>query len=148
MQADIHVLRYERDNRIITGGSLILSHNWQQRLDTLVTGRLNKLLPGIGQLSYINHWSGVVGMTPDYFPHLYAPAPGVWAWTGCNGRGISLSTRVGSILADAVGGKDPSRLPLPISELKEIPLHSILDSLLKYSLVYYRGMDWIAHRFR
>jgi glycine/D-amino acid oxidase-like deaminating enzyme len=148
MYVDIHGIRYDRESRLITGSTFINNRNWRQRLDSAINRTFANLFPDLEQLSYASHWSGVIGMTMDYFPRLYAPAPGLWAWTGCNGRGISLSTRMGPVLADAVCGKDVSQLPLPVSTVREIPLHSVLNRLLGYSLFYYRTADWFAHKFR
>ncbi|WP_066331047.1 NAD(P)/FAD-dependent oxidoreductase [Azohydromonas lata] len=63
-------------------------------------------------------WAGRVGLTPDGLPRLFAQGAGVWAWSGCNGRGLALSYMVGQTLARQLICGAPELLP-PVYK----PLH-------------------------
>jgi len=85
-------------------------------------------------------WFGRVAMTPDHRIRLYEPAPGLFAGTGFNGRGVALATALGQAVAQYfISGH-----PLPIQTEKHFnPLHfhrfhSLYGSL---AIMYYRIRD-------
>lgn len=147
MQNDLYFARFDRFNRLITGGALIHEKNWETRLDALVLKRLQKIFPSVQDYTFSNHWSGTVGMTMDYFPRIFSLAPGVWSWMGCNGRGIALATNMGRVMADLIEGKDANELPLPVEQVKGIPCNDLLTALSLYSLLYYRAEDYYYREF-
>lgn len=147
MQNDLHFARFDRYNRLITGGALITERNWRVKLEKIAKSRMEKLFPDLPSLELTNHWSGSVGMTMDFFPKLLSLAPGVFCWMGCNGRGVSLTTNMGRVMADVIEEKPESSLPLPIEELKGIPFNQILTTVSLYSLIYYRAEDYGYRKF-
>ena len=69
-------------------------------------------------------WWGYVGGTADKLPHVYELAPGVLAWTGCNGRGVALATALGQEMAKASAGAPVREIAAPVeTRLRRIPGH-------------------------
>jgi glycine/D-amino acid oxidase-like deaminating enzyme len=63
-------------------------------------------------------------MTRDAYPHLHAPARGVLASLGYNGRGVAMATTMGRVLAARI--LDPAApSDMPVTAMKEIPLHPL-----------------------
>jgi glycine/D-amino acid oxidase-like deaminating enzyme len=63
-------------------------------------------------------------MTADHYPHLHEIAPGLFAGTGYNGRGVAMATAMGRVLADAATGTPLAALDFPATPLRPIPLHA------------------------
>ncbi len=72
----------------------------------------------------MHRWFGRVGMTPDHRIRLCAPAPGLLAATGFNGRGVALSVSLGKAMAALLAQGTP--LPIPPSlAIRTLPLHAL-----------------------
>ncbi len=82
-----------------------------------------RLWPELSQVAWPYAWNGQFALTPDFYPRLHEPAPGLLIALGYSGRGVALATRFGAALAAAVGGDGASALPLPITPIRPIPLH-------------------------
>jgi glycine/D-amino acid oxidase-like deaminating enzyme len=80
-------------------------------------------------------------MTGDGLPHVHRLADGVYAWLGCNGRGVALATALGSSLADAVRGVPEDSLPVPFVPLAPIAAHGLAERLARFALLAYRWRD-------
>jgi glycine/D-amino acid oxidase-like deaminating enzyme len=61
-------------------------------------------------------------MTPDHYPHVHEPAPGILACLGYNGRGVAMGTVMGAQLARRIAAPDAG-LDMPLSPIRTIPLH-------------------------
>lgn len=71
---------------------------------------LGSLVPALGDTPIAEHRGGLFTMTLDG-RFLAGPVPGVrglWAATGCNGSGFSISAGIGRALADWIVGGEPS----------------------------------------
>jgi len=92
-------------------------------------------------------WSGRVALTRDHLPTCTGPRPGLTLLLGYNGRGVALATGVGN-----AGGprtwcsRRPTLLPLPLTELRAIPLHSMHRLYATAILQMYRVFDYLAVR--
>ena len=84
-----------------------LSERWADRA-------ARRLFPALGKLEWECAWHGRIALTRDHLPRLLAPAPGLWAMMGYNGRGIGPGTVLGRWLADAALGGEPP--PVPVHE--------------------------------
>ena len=142
MQGDIYFMRYDRFDRLVTGGTLIHETDWRRRLDRIVQRRLRHLFPYLPPLELSSHWIGKAALSTDFYPHLFSLAPGVWAWMGCNARGIAFSTSMGKVMSDLVLNGPTETTPLPIEVLRTRPFARIVSKLSLYSLLYYRMNDF------
>ena len=140
--ADMRFARPTVDGRLVSGGALVLDHNWQKRLEQHTRQRLHQVFPALGADVRFEHvWDGHVAMTTDFLPHLHELAPGIVSITGYNGRGVALATRFGKSLAEAVQGRHVDDLELPLTRLQTIPLHGLVKRVASLELLRYRWRD-------
>ncbi|MEQ1709860.1 MAG: FAD-dependent oxidoreductase [Hyphomicrobium sp.] len=140
-RGDLRFFRWDARGRLITGGALIVPFAAQARLRRIVGARLAEAFPqmGIPEFDYV--WSGRIGMTADRMPRFHEMAPGLFAWTACNGRGIALSVALGDVLARALDGADRRELPIPITPVRPYPLHQMATFGAPLLLAHYRLRD-------
>ncbi len=84
-----------------------------------------KLFPQLAEASWQYHWGGLVAITPDHYPHLHEPSPGLVAALGYNGRGVAMATAMGKVLADKLSGVSDDELDFPVTPLRPVPLHGL-----------------------
>jgi glycine/D-amino acid oxidase-like deaminating enzyme len=121
-RGDLHFFCFDADGRLVTGGGLILPFGWQGRIQDRIRERLLRVFPQVGEVRFDYVWHGFVGGTADRLPHVYELAPGVLAWTGCNGRGVALATALGQELAKACAGTPLREIAAPVeTRMKTLP---------------------------
>lgn len=87
-----------------------------------------------------HRWFGRVAMTPDHRIRLCAPAPGLLAATGFNGRGVALSVALGQAMAAHLARGTP--LPIPAdTRIRSLPLHGLHPVYGGIAIHYYRLRD-------
>jgi len=145
-RGDLRFFRWDARGRLITGGALIWQANAPARLRRLVGNRLAQAFPQMGTPRFDFVWSGRIGMTADRMPRFYQPAPGLWAWSACNGRGVALSISLGEQFAKAMTGTNVKELALPLTEITPYPLHSFATLAAPALLGLYRLRDRIEFR--
>jgi glycine/D-amino acid oxidase-like deaminating enzyme len=91
-------------------------------------------------------WSGRVALTRDHLPHVHRPAPGLTILLGYNGRGVGLATTLGTLVGAHLASPDDHPLPLPLTRIEPIPLHSLHRIYATAILQMYRLSDYIAVR--
>jgi glycine/D-amino acid oxidase-like deaminating enzyme len=75
--------------------------------------RLRAVFPELRDVPFQHRWVAKGAAALDLLPHLYEPAPGLFAALGFAGRGIAMGTALGSLLARRVQGEPAERLPFP-----------------------------------
>jgi glycine/D-amino acid oxidase-like deaminating enzyme len=138
---ELYFARYDARNRLVTGGAVIGPGDKAERLKARVTGRLQRLWPQIGDVSFDYVWNGYVGMTTDYMPRIHRLGPDAYGWTGCNGRAVALTIPLGAELAKAVRGVPEHELALPFTAPVTIPAHALLRKVAPLMLLLYRRRD-------
>jgi glycine/D-amino acid oxidase-like deaminating enzyme len=139
---DLRFFRFDKRNRLVTGGALVCTLNGPERLKALVGSRLAEAFPVLGTPKFDFVWNGFIGMTEDRFPFISQLGPDFWCWAGCNGRGVALSISLGRELAEAIAGRPASDLALPMSDPKPIPFHGLIKSVAPpVMLPLYRWRD-------
>jgi glycine/D-amino acid oxidase-like deaminating enzyme len=84
---------------------------------------LARLFPQLGDIDFEYEWYGQIGMTPDALPRFHKFGQNAVGFSGYNGRGISPGTVFGREIAQLVlGEKTEAEMPLPVSDVSEIPL--------------------------
>jgi glycine/D-amino acid oxidase-like deaminating enzyme len=96
--------------------------------------------PGLGAVTWTHWWNGQFALTPDFYPRLHAPAPGLFVGLGYSGRGVALATAFGGQLAAAATGTPAEALALPLVPIPRIPLHRFwrLGVALRVALARWR----------
>ncbi|MBX6741774.1 MAG: FAD-binding oxidoreductase [Acetobacteraceae bacterium] len=123
-RGDLYFYRFDANGRLVTGGGLIIPFGWEKRIKDRIRERVARVFPQVGEFTFDYVWWGYVGGTQDKMPHVYELAPGVLAWTGCNGRGVALATALGQELARASAGVPVREIAAPVeSRMKRIVGH-------------------------
>jgi glycine/D-amino acid oxidase-like deaminating enzyme len=138
---ELYFTRWDARGRLITGGNVAIPLDQPRRLRPYLAARLQRLWPQIGEVTFEHVWSGYVGMTTDFFPHLHRIGPDGYAWVGCNGRAVALSTALGREFARAVQGVPASELGLPFTDPTPIPFHGVARRGAPLMLLLYRRRD-------
>ncbi len=138
---ELYFARYDKRNRLVTGGAILLPWKRRERMQPYIAARLERLFPQLGPVKFDYVWNGYVGMTRDFFPRMHQLGPDGFAWVGCNGRAVGLSVALGRELAKAVTGAPVSELALPLTEPDPLPLHGIARRLAPLMLMPYRHLD-------
>lgn len=82
-----------------------------------------RLWPELRGADWTHGWNGQLAMTPDHYPHLHEPAPGVIAALGYNGRGVAMATAMGAQIARRLLGAPAEALDMPLTSIRPIPFH-------------------------
>lgn len=140
-RGDLFFFRYDRRDRLVTGGAVIGARGAADRVRAKQAGRLAAAFPELGEPRLSHVWSGYVGMTWDRFPRIIRLGPDGWAWVGCNGRGVALSVSLGREMAAAVAGVPEAELALPVSEPAPLPFHEIARRIAPFYLGWLKRKD-------
>lgn len=138
---DLYFYRFDTAGRLVTGGALMLSIGWENRIRARIAARVQSVFPQAGRVTFPQAWWGYVGITKDRMPHVHELAPGVLAWIGCNGRGLALGTAIGKEMAAVCAGRRLEDSALPISRMKPIAAHGLVARFAPVALAYYRTWD-------
>jgi glycine/D-amino acid oxidase-like deaminating enzyme len=117
-------LRVDKDGRLLMGGRGPQRPVSEASHLGYLSDYARRLWPIIGRVKWEKAWNGQLAMTADQYPHAHEIEPGLVACLGYNGRGVALSTALGSELARFVLGKDRRELALPFTPVRPIPFHA------------------------
>jgi glycine/D-amino acid oxidase-like deaminating enzyme len=133
--------RKDRDHRVLMGGRSVqrdVSDPFDLRY--LIAYAI-RLWPGLRDVKWTHGWSGQVAITADHYPHVHEPDETVLACMGYNGRGVAMSTAMGPELARRVIGGRAAEIAMPITTLREIPLHGLWKPAVQARVLYGRIRD-------
>jgi glycine/D-amino acid oxidase-like deaminating enzyme len=136
--------RMDPDGRFIMGGRGSFGETNPPMLFRYIERAAARFFPFLGKPRWDYRWGGKIAMTTDFLPRLHAPGDGAFIALGCNGRGIALATGMGKVLADLATGLPADQAPLPVTPLREIPLHEFRRPALEAITYYYRLRDLIG----
>jgi len=122
-------VRWSPDGRLITGGLVLPGPGELARAARFFTRRLERFFPRLGPIRAEHAWFGTIALTADSLPRLLSVAPGLDAAFACNGRGVALTTALGSDIASLVAGRTseaefvlPRLAPVPVPGRRFAPL--------------------------
>jgi glycine/D-amino acid oxidase-like deaminating enzyme len=125
----------DETGRIVTGGMAPLTQigaaSW---LPGLLANRLGRIFPQLHPLRFDYVWSGRASLTRDFQPRLFEVAPGWLVPFTCNGRGVALSTALGTRIGRWLATGDYADLPLSVTPPEPVPLHAIARRLPQWAL--------------
>jgi glycine/D-amino acid oxidase-like deaminating enzyme len=132
--------RLDHEGRLLMGGRGPLREprgpgDWSH-LERVVA----RFFPDLAGQPIAYRWCGRVAITRDFLPHLHEPAPGLIVDIGCMGRGIGLQTAMGVAIARHLHG-DAEALPLPVTPIRELPLHGLHRATISAVVAWYRLRD-------
>lgn len=82
-----------------------------------------RLWPALRGIEWTHWWNGQFALTPDFYPRVHAPAPGILVGHGYSGRGVALAASVGRELAAVATGTPLAEAALPVTDIKAIRMH-------------------------
>lgn len=133
--------RKSADGRFVLGGRGRMGAPRVERDWAHLERAALRLYPALSGVGIEHRWFGRVAMTPDHLPHLHAPAPGLLAVVGCQGRGVGLMTAMGERLAAYCAEGDRGTLPLPVTPIRPIPFHRFRRLGIAAAIAWYRMRD-------
>lgn len=138
---DLRFFRYDEFNRIVTGCFIFSATRSEKEALDYVKANLVKAYPQLEQVRFTRSWWGNVGVSADGAPHVYELAPNLWAWGGCNGRGVALSASLGREFATLVQ-EGAAASALPLSAPSSIPMHFLIKRMAPRLFNYMRRRDY------
>jgi glycine/D-amino acid oxidase-like deaminating enzyme len=109
--------RVDQEGRLImsspgslSGWDKTIRMNWMTRLR-------DKLYPQAKGIPWAYHWTGQIGTTSTKILRVQLVAPGVYAPSGFNGRGIGVGTVMGKHLAAILVSGNLDEFPFPVENL-------------------------------
>jgi len=133
--------RRSPDGRLVVGGRGRMSEPRAAADWAHLERAMHRLYPALAGVPITHRWFGRVAMTPDHFPQIHEPRPGLLAVVGCQGRGVALMTALGPRLADYVATGDREALPLPLTPVTPIPFHRFRRLGVGALVTWYRLRD-------
>jgi glycine/D-amino acid oxidase-like deaminating enzyme len=108
-----------------------------------LTRYAHELWPVLAGVGWGHAWGGRLAMTPDHYPHVHEPAPGVLVCLGYNGRGLAMATAMGACLARRIIRPE---LPfdMPVTDMKTIALHPFWPAAVRAAILYGRMSDFLG----
>ncbi len=112
--------RLTADRRLIMGGASATAGDEHPRLMRYLHRAAAERFTGILPAHWEFGWSGYLGLTRDHLPGIVRVGENFLAGIGCNGRGIAMTTAMGQILADLVGGMPDAESDVPVGRPRRI----------------------------
>lgn len=138
------ILNYYRktaDGRFMLGGRGTMAVPTRPQAWGHLEHSMRRLFPALAGIPVTHRWFGRVAVTLDHLPHLHAPAPGLMAMGGCQGRGVGMQTALGRHLAAWAMRGDTTGLPLPVTAIRPIPFHRFRRIGVGAMIAWYRFLD-------
>lgn len=117
--------RLDPEGRLLLGNLGDLPTRARSRLHRWPEQVLARLYPQAAGTPWSFRWSGQLIMTHDQLPHLHEPAPGLLVGLGYNGRGVTMGTVMGRILAARATGTPAADLELPVTAIPNVPFQGL-----------------------
>lgn len=138
---DLRYFRKDREGRLVSGGALAFQVGASFRLPAMVEERLRALFPALPRGVMESFWGGRIAMTVDRLPRLHRRPDGLYAWIGCNGRGLALACAMAPVLADAICGVPDEELALRPTPVTPVPFHPFVSRTARLLLPWFRWQD-------
>jgi len=135
--------RLDKFNRILMGGRSRQSPISAPGDVQWMVDYAQRLWPQIKPFKWTHGWNGQLAITPDHYPHIHEPAPGVLVCVAYNGRGVAMATAMGPQLAKRTLGGSQAEIDMPITDLKEIPFHALWKTAVAARVLYGRVRDYL-----
>jgi glycine/D-amino acid oxidase-like deaminating enzyme len=115
--------RLDAANRLLMGGRGKQREAPRRGDYRHLTSYARKLWPALERIEWTHWWNGQFALTADFYPRFHIPEPGVFIMLGYSGRGLALSSVMGSELASILAGAPVESFLLPVSPIRSLPLH-------------------------
>jgi len=136
--------RFDHQNRLIMGGRGPFSEPVGPASYRHLEMMIGLLFPQLKGVRCEFYWSGRVALTRDHVPHVHRPAPGLTIFLGYHGRGVAMATTLGTLVANNLIAPAGNPLPLPVTDIRPIPLHALHRLYATTLMQMYRLGDYFA----
>jgi glycine/D-amino acid oxidase-like deaminating enzyme len=109
--------RIDSSGRLVMSGAGRLQGLQRAIRENWMTRSRDRLFPQAAGSAWEYQWSGQIGVTASKILRVQILAPGVFAPSGYNGRGIGPGTVIGKHLADTIVSGNRDDFPFPIEAL-------------------------------
>ena len=116
-------LRVDQHNRLLMGGRGPQQPITDHSPVAYLIRYAERLWPGVAGAQWTHGWNGQLAMTPDHYPHIHQPQPGLICCLGYNGRGVALSTAMGGEIAKLATGTAARDIAMPATPIKPMAFH-------------------------
>lgn len=121
----LYYFRLTADHRLAFGGSgRSFSSRGQEAMFKKLHQGMIKVFPQLKNARIEYRWGGKVGFTKEMLPFIGQLRNGIHFAFGFGGRGASLATLFGKMLADQIDNEHYENNPFRIKRLRTIPFHS------------------------
>ncbi|MGE3874768.1 MAG: NAD(P)/FAD-dependent oxidoreductase [Parvibaculaceae bacterium] len=140
---DIRAYHYDRDYRIVTGGTHTIWVNARERGVAALREKLAAAFPQLGpDVTVEEYWEGVLAAVPDRKPRLMRLGPNILFGGIYSGRGVALSISLGEKMGLWAAGRiEDGQMPLPVTELKLVPHHALAVQVARRIHPLHRWLD-------
>jgi glycine/D-amino acid oxidase-like deaminating enzyme len=101
---------------------------------------IRRVFPRAASVPVAHCWVGRIALTRDFLPHVHQPLPNVTIALGYNGRGVAMASAVGTQIGSHLADRSIP-LPLNLTDIKPLPLHSMHRQYATLMIYYYRIRD-------
>ncbi|WP_105386502.1 NAD(P)/FAD-dependent oxidoreductase [Neorhizobium alkalisoli] len=143
MRNDLRYFHYDSNSRLVSGGTHTLWYDEADRGRAKVTQLLGKAFAAFSTPpNVVEYWNGTFAVVPDRRPRLYRLGPGLVFGGVYSGRGVALSMSLGQEMGRwAAGRRTDEQMPLPVTEMKQIALHSLAVQIANHMHPWHRLKD-------
>jgi glycine/D-amino acid oxidase-like deaminating enzyme len=136
--------RLDVSGRLLMGGRSVSRDTSDPARFARLTQYGERLFPAIKDVAWAYFWNGQLAITPDHYPHLHEPAPGVIAALGYNGRGVAMATAMGGEIARRILGAADAEMSMPITDIRPMKFHALWKTGVAARVAYGRIQDWLG----
>lgn len=140
-RGDLRFFHYDRDGRLVTGGSHAVWINARARGERSRGALLSASFPQLGEVTFDHYWDGLIDLMPDRLPRILRLAEGVHAVNGYSGRGLAFACALGRDMAAYIAGAEEQALPLPVSLPEPMRLHGLVRFGARFARMAHRWRD-------
>jgi len=106
-----------------------------------MTRTRDRLYPQAKGIPWSYHWTGRVGITSTRLLRIQLLAPGVFAPSGFNGRGIGPGTVIGKYLAETLASGNRHEFPFPIQKVYRESWRGLRSAFYEYATLALQNFD-------
>ena len=136
--------RLDSAGRLLMGGRSVSRDTSDPARYRRLVRYAHRLFPALDGIGWSYFWNGQLAITPDHYPHLHEPAPGVIAALGYNGRGVAMATAMGREVAARILGAGDGALNMPVTTMNAIPFHALWRTGVAARIAYGRIQEWLG----
>lgn len=140
-RTDLRYFHFDRDGRLVTGGSHVLWIQARARAERSRGALLRACFPRLEEVAFEHYWDGLVDLRLDRLPRIVRLAEGVHAINGYSGRGLAFACALGRDMAAFLVGATEEVLPLPVSQTEPTRLHGLVHFAARLARAANRWRD-------